>query len=1117
MTGMRLIALDPWADAGAGFNRSAADVVYKAMTTMDPDAALIYGRILVGDSVRYDLIAHRDELAKAAEQVISKRTRALRRHYTREAVSKARAGADNTHELTCLVHIAKAFDFTAQERRQNTAGQTRGAGGRFVQERQPIITTDSAPMDPDHAKRVGIRGGENLDGATLAAYQQAYGQIQDMLAPFHGRDLNPLLHLGIVDSVTQEPKNSITVAVNSGEPAKFSQNLEPGDRIATAAVSVTPVGVQGAAFDVMSALAGPRVGTRAGGATADLFEGVLNTDRVKQYNEARTKVDPNSNEPYSMAGRTFGRLDRGGKILQASLGPAAPPQLQYALAVANHVGQYGPEAQKVFGPSMDRAAYRYRGTEREVDPKLADALTLLRHAGVRGQRARDVAVGGLGGEKKSDGWNPGPVLDYFRGQLPDPSLNELQRRSGVIPPSEGIIIDPHRRIAHQSVGYADDWYLPFNLRHLAALKGGEYIRTRTFGGPTTEDVYTGLVSGAKALTVVSHNGVYTVDFNENLRGGRRFNDKAARMVARYGQLLDAVRSDKVSRGGVSPSRQAELAQKVRDEYGEDDGTDGFNQRLGRLMDKERRDPVLSDQESADVADQWLATATGDLGDGRDMTMPERIDSLINEKAKSDYATFKGQAAAVGQEPLVSLDDYRRQLRAKVETGTATEQIAAVAELMHQTRDFNWAMRKATEANAERIKSLKLDGQGYDAALKALKEQFPYYIDRVKYTPWRDARGILGIQSRTMEGARDTGYVIPKHNRPEQAEAGYFSEEVTGRGKVRADSTRYQNYRVKQGKIQEPAGAFASRKPSAEAAARAAAKDPKTPQGAENLQRAANQALLDELLSKQTFDPGATVAGIDVGGKNIRTYVAYPGFPHDALRQVFAVGGKAAIENMPVASAKKLLEDAANVAEQEKLLVMPKHLMDKVRNGGMLSEGIPVPSDLGAMLREHDQNHLYPNGGIAYDVKRPATPEQIKLAYDGDAAIKRLVNATPAELPPVDDASYEAHARALLTRLQASDADHTRDIRMGIRPDTARMSRDLRDADGLLRANLLRTRWLEAEANKPAVVAAPPEPDGGVKVFNLAGMTPAEQAKALGFSLPAADPNQRNVVSGNSTP
>ena len=102
-------------------------------------------------------------------------------------------------------------------------------------------------------------------------------------------------------------------------------------------------------------------------------------------------------------------------------------------------------------------------------------------------------------------------------QLPDArscpaqaALYNLQLASGNTPPSEGVIINANGQIVTQAVGYGDDHYLPFNLKNLKALKGGEYIRTRSVGGLTSEDIYTGLISrgspghGGLALGHVHH-------------------------------------------------------------------------------------------------------------------------------------------------------------------------------------------------------------------------------------------------------------------------------------------------------------------------------------------------------------------------------------------------------------------------------------------------------------------------------------------------------------------------------------------------------------------------------------------------------------------------------------
>lgn len=1113
---MKLTAIDPWADTSPGFNRHAAEVVYKAMAAMDPDTALVYGRLLVAGAVNYDLIAHRGELTKMAADLVAKRAGALKGHYTRTAVAKARAGQDNTHELTCLVHISKAFDYTPQERQRYTAGRTRGEGGRFVRERTPIITNDRDPIDQKHAKRNGVGIPEaKLKGKDLANYQQAYGQIQDMLGPFHNQDLNALLHLKVVNSIKGEERTETVPVQPPGKKATaVAEVLKDGDKIVSAAVSVTPDprAPAAAAFDTVAALGGRTPGAyTAAGATADAFDGVLGVKRMQQFNEERTKIDPN--EPYSTAGQAFGRVQRGSSLLQDSLGDAAPPQLKYALAVANHVGQLGPEAQKVIGPVADRTAYRYRGTERAPDPTLMDAFDKLNaSAGNRVNTAedrRELAIGGtITPENK---WEPGRVLRYFRRRLPNPDLNELQRRSGVIPPSEGIVINAKGQVMHQSVGYADDWYLPFNLRHLSALKGGEYIRTRSFGGPTTEDIYTGLVSGAKSMTVVSHNGVFTVDFDENLRGGRRFNDKAARMVARYGHLLDAVRSAQVGRGGISGTRMQELREKVKTEFEPDENSPAFTAKLNELKVNERRNPTLSKPERGQAATDWLGEVAANTTTDGDtvLTADQLTEQTITQRAKALHLQAKEMAARNGETLPYTQAQFREQVAREVDPdGDPEEQVRVIAGMMvpPRTRELDRALEDANQTNKDRVTPLQLDGNGYRDALLALQEQFPYYIARTVYHPWKGSVGI-GAES-THEGTRDTGYVAPQFNRPMAAESGYFNERVNGTGKVKADSTRYQNFRVGQGKILD---ADDPEKKKTDATAAGATTPGKGTASAEDRLRYANAAMLDELLAHTTFGQGAKIGSYVASGADIRTEIKDPRFPNAAIARVFAPGARLQLDKMPPDELNSLLIDLTNLSEgAQPVFVLKPETVAAVRAKGVFQAPTTVPTTLNEMLRQIDTDHAWP--GAAYDPTRTLTPKAIEDAYDAEPTIKRLMG-NGEELLPVYDDQFDTKIKALTERLRAADIEHVRLSLNGNRSNPVQMQKDKRDAEGLLRAVQLRKRWVEANKNK----VTPPTPAGPTTVNttenHLHGSPEAlaDLARLLG-GIPAA--GQQGVIEGN---
>ena len=97
--------------------------------------------------------------------------------------------------------------------------------------------------------------------------------------------------------------------------------------------------------------------------------------------------------------------------------------------------------------------------------------------------------------------------------------------------------------------------------------------------------------------------------------------------------------------------------------------------------------------------------------------------------------------------------------------------------------------------------MQLDSQGYYNALKALQEQFPYYIKRVEYRPL-PGQNVYG-------GNEDTGYVKPRFNRPAKARASYFDESILGRGKVSADRVQYQNANIARPSTREEKVSFES--------------------------------------------------------------------------------------------------------------------------------------------------------------------------------------------------------------------------------------------------------------------------------------------------------------------
>ena len=301
--------------------------------------------------------------------------------------------------------------------------------------------------------------------------------------------------------------------------------------------------------------------------------GGLSPQRVGQINTAAAQM-PSFAQAWTRDyghtdtnARLYGRTKAGGQLL-TEVAPAGS-KANLAGHFGRFVGQYGPQAEAVIGPPARKTAYRYRGTEKKPDEKMVEAYrqevnrqmafrsgfgdeetqTAVKTAQTRALKAEQNKIADREGKpveavripedrrrqildatkaKVRSVQRPGKptwteqnaasaaIIDHLQrptsegGAAPEKKLYNLQLASGNVPPSEGVILDRDGQIVTQAIGYGDDHYLPFNLKNLKALKGGSYIRNRSVGGLTSEDIYTGLVSGARQVTVVSRSGVFTM-------------------------------------------------------------------------------------------------------------------------------------------------------------------------------------------------------------------------------------------------------------------------------------------------------------------------------------------------------------------------------------------------------------------------------------------------------------------------------------------------------------------------------------------------------------------------------------------------------------------------------
>ena len=434
--------------------------------------------------------------------------------------------------------------------------------------------------------------------------------------------------------------------------------------------------------------------------------------------------------------RMFGRLNAGASVLDA-----IPGGEKYA-DFARLAGSLGPQADTVLGPHVRRAAYRYRGTEKTPDADLRadlsgqewDVVQQLAHVGAGPTEVKELLKPSIAQSTRPGANGPeqdktlaSAVLraerdnvtgDQLRLQvasdvaaahlartLPTPKAAELSEASGHVLPSQGVLINAEGKIVSQSVGYADDHYLPFNLKNLASLRGGQYVRTRVQGGLTGEDVYTIIQGGARMGTVVSGSGVFSLEMDPNFRGARGNSDKARQVYTRYLKILDAVDQSGMYLQDIPAVERATL----------------------------------------------LARAEGFVPPGADEVTRKKV---VADRYNASLSQARRAAATIGQDELAALN-----AQAKQEATAAGGSVQAQARLADDL--FSEKMDQAMEG---RVEQLSLNAAGYALALKTLQEQFPYFIRKVGYEPLKGEGGFLRQRGQSdkgikTQGGSDRGYAL----------------------------------------------------------------------------------------------------------------------------------------------------------------------------------------------------------------------------------------------------------------------------------------------------------------------------------------------------------------------
>lgn len=734
-------------DDDSRFNLPAAVDAYEWVMANPDTCRFVLSNALM-DNVGRDIEYHRPVVDAAVGGFVSSTIAKAKTGISRSYVSKATTGDTGATEAAVVAIDVIAKAYTEQERRANTERQVRDSRGRFVVMNRKI-NPDMLKKPVDGSKRDGM-GIPDIAATeeTRRKFQNDYLQVSNALNDALRKEkVNPLASMvkatyadGSTREMLLDEANLHHSEIDDADTGLVQESdyMKGGSRIRQVQVTTdAPEGTAGPSFDVLAGMTNPRFADYVLGSARDASESDFASEWTRNGAD-----DFRTNDQ-------FWRRMSAASDLAATLAAPLSPEAALALKAGKWAGDLAPEAEKVIGPTARRSAYRYRGTEKKPDPIYQQSINALRRKHMGGNSpfpGRSAHEEMLNGENPgTPEYRPSRLVEKLQALLPDPQRYHLNRMSGTIPPSQGVLIDRKGAVVSEAIGYGEDWYLPFNLKNLSRLDGGEYVRTRAFGGPTTEDVYAGLTTNARAVSVVSHSGVFTIEFDDSFRGGRRYNDKAARMQDRYGKLLDAIKSKQVTLGQVPPDRLEEIKQEAAESYDPYRAPSEYKQKVRELLAREKDSPRLSnereEQMRLSVLNDWVSSET----DFRN------YDDYLRNLAIKDPARYEEY----------SLDTQN-----------------AISGLRLDQR-YEKERRDALAIYQQEMRPLDINGAGYYQALLALKDQFPYYIRAIHYTEGK--------------GGRDYGYVKPNYIRPAGAYESYFDPTITGKGKISADQTNYQNY------------------------------------------------------------------------------------------------------------------------------------------------------------------------------------------------------------------------------------------------------------------------------------------------------------------------------------
>ena len=660
------------------FNQRAAQRAYDLVMKMDEDEARVFTTMVVAEMLWKDMEDNQRTLQRHLDEVIQKRIERVAKTLEKTYVNKSLEALESedgefTQREQILAYAGALGVISKAVRRtgdldyewESRLHPRDPSSGRF--RTKVSYSGHQRPIRGEGAPPIGTRTQPSPRRPNQREHQEAHMQLSQFMRNFDA-------DADFVFTMKDKDTGEVFLDRRSGTGNR-PPDYDP-DKEQVLGVEARPATLHAGstAFGLAGALG---VSPERGMQIRDTVSTV--DSQMKPFADEWVTAGQGSNNTNQ---RLYQRTATGSKYLEM----VAPQgsKLHMAAKFGQFVGSHGPEAEKVLGPTARRTMYRYRGTEKTPDAGLREAvdastegdieldlspegkqeLNAFRQGRLKEARAAWDAEHPDATAQDMNEWTPIQSKTYsdatseFLGRSPEvksrqrehrrfaamkhlmslvptEDLTALQLASGHTPPSEGVIIDSNGKIITQAVGYADDHYLPFNLKNLKGLKGGEYVRTRAWGGPTSEDIYTGLMSGARAITVVSNSGTFTMEFDDKFRGGRRYNQKAKRMVDRYEHLLDAVQSNQVQRQGLDPDTRKSIWAEIERDY------PGYDNNQKREI-YQRKEKAFKENPTptAEMWDKWKGDVLREnMGSERALTRYE-LQQEVNAKAE---AFMEGQA------------------------------------------------------------------------------------------------------------------------------------------------------------------------------------------------------------------------------------------------------------------------------------------------------------------------------------------------------------------------------------------------------------------------------------------------------------------------------------------